>query len=137
MINLIKQYWSCWLAALAGFWLAMLVSNSKVESLKADFAAERQALTIKANKALQQNIAINEQLSIELINKQNELTSIKQQLERSIADAIKNDGDSYNGMGADSLQLYKAAFGYRAKDNTRTTNDQATDKAPTAEVGQR
>ncbi|KKF34114.1 hypothetical protein [Erwinia tracheiphila] len=54
----------------------------------------------------------NEQLTADLYATTQVLAEAKQQYDRSIPDAIKNDGKTYTGLGPDSLRVYITAFGY-------------------------
>lgn len=51
-------------------------------------------------------------ISHELALARNEIERQRQALEKDINYAIKSDGTAFNGIGADSLCLYKRAFGY-------------------------
>lgn len=80
---------------------------------------ERRANTQAQNKALAAAVKIQQQATSEAQRVTGELETVKQQLatttaklKRSINNATKKDGSSYTGLGANSLQLYRAALGY-------------------------
>lgn len=78
------------------------------------FAIERLDTANAYNAELRRQAALNDELTARLIEKQNQITAQLQQLEGVINDAVNTDG-SYNGIGADSLCVYKRAYGYSCK----------------------
>ena len=50
--------------------------------------------------------------SIELASALSELDKNKNTLQEQTHDAIKKDGNGFNGIGSNSLHLYNRAFGY-------------------------
>ncbi|MFQ1041420.1 hypothetical protein [Gilliamella sp. CG16] len=78
------------------------------------FAIERLDIANAYNAELRRQAALNDELTARLIEKQNQITAQLQQLEGVINDAVNTDG-SYNGIGADSLCVYRRAYGYNCK----------------------
>lgn len=89
--------------------------EAKIATLKENFTQERLAVANAHRIELQRQSALNDELTRQLIEKQNQITEQLQQLESAIDDAIKKDGTTYNGIGADSLCIYKRAYGYDCK----------------------
>ena len=89
--------------------------KTEIVELKEKHTAERLATAIAHKAELQRQAALNDELTQQLIDKQHDITKQLQKLESSIDDAIKKDGAAYNGIGADSLCIYKRAFGYDCK----------------------
>ncbi|WP_081297916.1 MULTISPECIES: hypothetical protein [unclassified Gilliamella] len=89
--------------------------ESKIATLKENFTQERLAIANAHKIELQRRSELNDELTRKLIEKQNQITEQLQQLESAIDDAIKKDGATYNGIGADSLCIYKRAHGYDCK----------------------
>lgn len=95
----------------------------------------------EANAKQQALTAFNEQLSADLYATNRELALAQQQHDRSIPDALNHDGQTYTGLGPDSLRLYTAALGYRTRSSDNrlpapTAGHDATPlKAPTPYVG--
>ncbi|AXF76833.1 hypothetical protein LU604_05780 [Erwinia tracheiphila] len=83
----------------------------------------------------------NEQLTADLYATTQVLAEAKQQYDRSIPDAIKNDGKTYTGLSPDSLRVYITAFGYEtATGNNRLSptterHDSNSSQASTADIG--
>jgi uncharacterized protein HemX len=103
--------------SLVGFYWAQQSQKleAKIATLKENFAQERLAVANAHKIELQRQSALNDELTRQLIDKQNQITEQLQQLESAIDDAIKKDGVTYNGIGADSLCIYKRAYGYDCK----------------------
>lgn len=95
-----------------GFLTAAWIFTLKIDVIRSEFNAERIALLEKTNTVLTTNQQINNALEHELTQVKNELEIKAQQLESVRNEAIKKDGNSYNGIGVNSLQHYKKALGY-------------------------
>lgn len=104
------------LAAICFFYMQQSEKlKTEIVRLKENYAAEQLAVANSHAAELARQSALNDDLTRQLIDKQNEITQQIQQLESAIDDAIKKDGSTYNGIGADSLCVYKRAFGYDCK----------------------
>lgn len=89
--------------------------EAKIATLKENYTQEKLAVANAHKTELQRQSELNNELTRQLIGKQHEITQQLQQLESAIDDAIKKDGAAYNGIGADSLCVYKRAYGYDCK----------------------
>ncbi|QND84186.1 Uncharacterized protein ChrSV_1959 [Chromobacterium vaccinii] len=56
------------------------------------------------------------QVGWQLLQTQGQLARSQAQLRERIADATRNDGQAWTGLGPDSLRLYRAALGYSERD---------------------
>lgn len=113
-IAFIRQYGDSlfyWLVAGLAFSCGMFtesqIKNREISELRHEYTAQQ------FDSAMTQ-IALTARLTRELIASRNEIIAQKQQLERSIKNAVKNDGDRFTGIGDDSLRLFRQAFGYHA-----------------------
>lgn len=104
LLSLISFYWMQQNANLRG---ELAQANER-------FAIERLDTANAYNAELRRQAALNDELTARLIEKQNQITAQLQQLEGVINDAVNTDG-SYNGIGADSLCVYRRAYGYNCK----------------------
>lgn len=89
--------------------------KTKIATLKENYTNEMLAVANAHKIELQRQSSLNDELTRQLFEKQNQITEQLQQLESAIDDAIKKDGTTYNGIGADSLCIYKRAYGYDCK----------------------
>lgn len=104
------------LSVISFYWMQQSEKlEAEIATLKEKYTAERLATAIAHKTELQRQSALNDELTRQLIDKQNQITEQLQQLESAIDDAIKKDGVAYNGIGADSLCVYKRAYGYDCK----------------------
>lgn len=104
------------LSVISFYWMQQSQKlEAKIATLKENFTQERLAVANAHKIELQRQSALNDELTRQLIEKQNQITEQLQQLESAIDDAIKKDGAAYNGIGADSLCIYKRAYGYNCK----------------------
>ncbi|AXE34025.1 hypothetical protein [Chromobacterium phragmitis] len=102
---------------------ATRVYEAKMAKQEAAHAAE---LLLKAEKQSQALAAANaeqarlndlaHQVGWQLLQTQGQLARSQAQLRERIADATRNDGQAWTGLGPDSLRLYRAAFGYSERD---------------------
>lgn len=104
------------LLSLISFYWMQQNANLRSELAQANerFAIERLDTANAYNAELRRQAALNDELTARLIEKQNQITAQLQQLEGVINDAVNTDG-SYNGIGADSLCVYRRAYGYNCK----------------------
>lgn len=89
--------------------------ETEIATLKENYTNEMLAVANAHKIELQRQSSLNDELTRQLFEKQNQITEQLQQLESAIDDAIKKDGTTYNGIGADSLCIYKRAYGYDCK----------------------
>ena len=89
--------------------------ETEIATLKENYTNEMLAVANAHKIELQRQSSLNDELTRQLFEKQNQITEQLQQLENTIDDAIKKDGNAYNGIGVDSLCIYKRAYGYDCK----------------------
>ncbi|MCP1289763.1 hypothetical protein NK214_06120 [Chromobacterium sp. S0633] len=80
------------------------IATTKADELATALANQRQ-LAEQANK-----------LGWKLLQTQGQLAQSQAQLRERIADATRNDGQAWTGLGPDSLRVYRAALGYPERD---------------------
>ncbi|MCW3479720.1 hypothetical protein OL229_09115 [Neisseriaceae bacterium JH1-16] len=96
-------------------------------------AAEKAGSDLAAALAEQQTLSDQaQQIGWELIQARAELANTQRQLKQRIADATRQDGPGFTGLGPDSLRLYRAALGYPERD----PGVPATDAGNAADAGQ-
>ncbi|MFQ1004755.1 hypothetical protein [Gilliamella sp. CG22] len=104
------------LSLISFYWMQRSVNlENELAQMSERHTAERLVAANAYNAELQRQAALNDELTRQLIDRQNQITTQLQQLESSIDGAIKNDGNIYNGIGADSLCVYRRAYGYNCK----------------------
>ncbi|AXE33106.1 hypothetical protein [Chromobacterium phragmitis] len=98
--------------------------------------AEDNAHILTATSAEQKRLAdLAHQVGWQLLQTRGELARSQAQLKERIADATRNDGAAFTGLGPDSLRLYRAALGYAESDSgvpSAHAGDAAKTDAPRA-----
>ncbi|MEN2427243.1 hypothetical protein AA0N74_14425 [Chromobacterium vaccinii] len=102
--------------------------------------AEDNAHTLAAASAEQKRLAdLAHQVGWQLLQTRGELARSQAQLKERIADATRNDGAAFTGLGPDSLRLYRAALGYADSGSGLSSADAGnaakTDSSGTAREG--
>ncbi|MCD4501106.1 hypothetical protein [Chromobacterium vaccinii] len=102
---------------------ATRVYEAKMAKQEAAHAAELLQKSEKQNQALAaahaEQARLNDlahQVGWQLLQTQGQLARSQAQLRERIADATRNDGQAWTGLGPDSLRLYRAALGYSERD---------------------
>ncbi|WP_047257753.1 hypothetical protein [Chromobacterium subtsugae] len=79
--------------------------------------AEKQSQALAAAHAEQARLTdLAHKVGWQLLQTQGQLARSQAQLRERIADATRNDGQAWTGLGPDSLRLYRAALGYSERD---------------------
>lgn len=103
------------LSLISFYWMQRSVNlENELAQMSERHTAERLVAANAYNAELQRQAALNDELTRQLIDRQNQITTQLQQLEGMINDAVNTDG-SYSGIGADSLCVYRRAYGYNCK----------------------
>ncbi|KUM03516.1 hypothetical protein KIF53_13345 [Chromobacterium subtsugae] len=79
--------------------------------------AEKQNQALAAANAEQTRLTdLAHKVGWQLLQTQGQLARSQAQLRERIADATRNDGQAWTGLGPDSLRLYRASLGYSERD---------------------
>ncbi len=135
--------------------LSALMATSIMQSKVDDEIKARQAIELTFSQAQKATAENNAQALEQLVKQQQEqlkknaklsdhfydelkkITVVAHRIEQQIPDAVAQDGSRYTGIGANGLQLYRAALGYSdaTPDDIRVPNaPERTITAPTKAV---
>lgn len=108
---------------LSGHKVASRAAAAELQSVQLAHADERtrsveaKARELAAALAEQQRLAAQaHQVGWELLQTRARLADTQSQLKQRIADATRNDGVHFTGLGPDSLRVYRTALGYSERD---------------------
>lgn len=109
--------------ALIAYKTGFQTASKQAEAKRIKLVAEHQAQALKAEQqysdALKREIAqkqqwfnLAQQQSAQIALLHLDLNKAQAQLKEQAQNAIKQDGNHFNGIGSHSLSIYKRAFGY-------------------------